>query len=153
MAIFSALVLLATGAQSAALWCTLKTKGNPLFLQEFYLGTGFYSLVSFIFIGQLFLLWLAMSGREQHSFEYYDQLVKRRASADEAGKEYVESYRHLREHGNAFFIVLLEFLLGSVLFYSSLPWGVVLMLWILPAVGVWYFGTRLESRNFNQSSQ
>jgi len=146
--IFSALVLVISGAQSFVLWSVLKIVGNPWPPQEFYTGTVVLFFVSLIFIGQLFLLWLSMSGRENYSFEYYDQLVKRRASVDAAGSEYVESYRHLREHGNAFFIALLELLLGAALFYSPVPWGIVLMLWILPAAGVWFFGTLLESRSF-----
>lgn len=146
--IFSVLVLALSGAQGAVLWSALEIKGDPWVSQEFYAGTAFLFLVSLIFVGQLFLLWLSMSGRENHSFEYYDQLVKRRASTDAAGSEYVESYRHLREHGNAFFITLLELLLGAALFYSPVPWGIVLMLWIFPAAGVWFFGTLLESRNF-----
>ena len=63
-------------------------------------------------------------------------------------QKYVESYRHLREHGNAFFIALLELLLGVALFYSPVPWGVILMLWIFPTAGVWLFGTLLDNRNF-----
>lgn len=145
---FSALVLIVSGAQGVVLWLALRIKGNPWVSQDFYAGTAFLLFVSIIFVGQLFLLWLAMSGREQHAFEYYDQLVQRRASASAAGNEYVESYRHLREHGNAFFIALLELLLGAALFYSPVPWAVILMLWIFPAAGVWLFGTLLESRNF-----
>lgn len=148
IAFLSALVLAASGAQGYVLWLALSIKGNPWVSQDFYAGTTFLLFVSIIFVGQLFLLWLAMSGREQHAFEYYDQLVKRRASASNAGNEYVESYRHLREHGNAFFIALLELLLGAALFYSPVPWAVILMLWIFPAAGVWLFGTLLESRNF-----
>lgn len=145
---FLVLVSLVAGAQVRVLWIAINTKGNPWLSQDFYAGAVFLSLVSFIFVGQIFLLWLSMSGREQHSFEYYDQLVKRRASTDAAGTEYIESYRHLREHGNAFFIALLELLLGAALFYSPVPWAIVLMLWILPAAGIWFFATLLESRKF-----
>ncbi|MDX8129988.1 hypothetical protein QLH52_22040 [Methylomonas sp. OY6] len=146
--IFTSLVLTVSGALTWTLWSALNVIVNPWYSQEFYAGTAFLSLVSLIFVGQLFLLWMAMSGREQHSFEYYDQLVKKRADAKSAGIEYVESYRHLREHGNAFFIALLELLLGAALFYSPVSWGVVVMLWIFPAAGIWLFGTLLESRNF-----
>jgi hypothetical protein len=89
-----------------------------------------------------------LSGRETKAFDYYHDLTKKRAQATAAGKEYIESYRHLREHGNAFFIALLELLLGAALFYSPVSWAVVLMLWITPAAGVWFFGTFLESREF-----
>lgn len=145
---FVGLVLVASGAQSYVLWRALQIKGNPWLSHDFYAGSTFLFFVSLIFIGQLFLLWLSLSGRENNAFEYYDKLVKKRAAADEAGKEYIESYRHLREHGNAFFIALLELLLAAALFYSPVPWAVLLMLWIFPAAGVWFFGTCLENRNF-----
>lgn len=146
--IFSVIVLTLSSAQSYVLWLALRIKGDPWASHDFYAGTAFLFFVSFIFAGQLFLLWLSFSGREKNAFEYYDHLVKKRAATQGAGQEYMESYRHLREHGNAFFIVLLELLLGAALFYSPVPWAVLLMLWIFPAAGVWFFGTLLESRNF-----
>ena len=69
----------------------------------------------------------------------------------------VGSYRDLREHGNAFAIILLEMLFGAIL--SGLVHGmatvvypdyllpavlVVLGLWIGPAALVWAIATRLE---------
>lgn len=64
------------------------------------------------------------------------------------GVEYVTSYRHLREHGNAFLIVLFEGLLAYLLFSSpSLPVSALLLaLWTLPAAAVWLIATALESR-------
>lgn len=148
IAIFSIIILALFGAQSYALWLALKIKGDPFFSQDFYAGSAFLFLISLIFVGQLFLLWLSLSGREHNAFDYYDKLAKKRAEASKVGQEYVESYRHLREHGNAFLIVLLELLLGAALFYSPIPWAMLLMLWVFPAAGVWVFGTFLENRNF-----
>ncbi len=64
------------------------------------------------------------------------------------GIEYITSYRHLREHGNAFLIVLLEGLLAYALFHSPSRSCamVILALWLLPAATVWLVGTVLESR-------
>lgn len=64
------------------------------------------------------------------------------------GFEYVISYRHLREHGNAFLIVLLEVVLAYALFHSpSQMFAIVfLFLWLLPATAVWCLGIVLESR-------
>lgn len=64
------------------------------------------------------------------------------------GSEYVTSYRHLREHGNAFLIVLLEGLLAYTLLHSPsrVCAGIVLLLWLLPAASVWIIGTVLEAR-------
>lgn len=64
------------------------------------------------------------------------------------GAEYVTSYRHLREHGNAFMIVLLEGLLAYTLLHSPSRdcASLVLLLWLLPAASAWLIGTVLESR-------
>jgi hypothetical protein len=93
-------------------------------------------------------------------FRFYKRLAAHRKKD---GGELVESYRHLREHGNSFFIVFLEISLGVVLFQASklAPEGrcsegpalglvevylVVLVAWILPAVFVWLISTRFERR-------
>ena len=87
--------------------------------------------------------------------EFYRELATVRASTmpkkDEPptpGTEYVTSYRHLREHGNAFMIVLLEGLLAYTLLHSPSRAcaGVVLLLWLLPAASAWLIGSVLESR-------
>jgi len=69
------------------------------------------------------------------------------------GMEYLTSYRHLREHGNAFLIVLLEGLLAYTFFHSPSRSCamVILALWLLPAAAVWLLGTVLESRLVSKS--
>lgn len=146
--IFLVLIFVVAGGQSYALWVAMRMKGNPWVSHDFYMGSLCLFIVSIVFVGQLFLLWLSFTGREKNAFYYYDDLVTKRADANEAGREYIESYRHLREHGNAFFIAFLELLLGVALFYSPIPWAGLLFLWIFPAVGVWFFGTLLENRKF-----
>jgi len=146
--LFVVLILAIAGAQSYVLWDALKAKSNPGVLYDFYMGSVLLLIVSIIFIGQLFLLKASLCSRDRSSFKYYDKLAKKRALSSGTGKEYIESYRHLREHGNAFFIALLELLLGAALFYSPIPWGALLMLWIFPAAGVWLFGTFMENRSF-----
>lgn len=62
-----------------------------------------------------------------------------------------ESYRHLREHGNAFFIVILEILFLSAslsvfkLFGNHPFWPALLILWILPGAFVYFLGHRIEA--------
>lgn len=65
-----------------------------------------------------------------------------------SGNEYLTSYRHLREHGNAVLIVLLEGLLAYTLFHSPSRSCamIILTLWLFPAATVWLVGTALESR-------
>lgn len=60
--------------------------------------------------------------------------------------EYIESYRHMREHGNAYAILLAEFVLAFAV-AAAPSWYFVsglLVLWILPAAFVWFVGTWLE---------
>ncbi len=60
---------------------------------------------------------------------------------------YVESYKHLREHGNAFFIVILEIILGLMLYQIKTPELMIicLLIWIFPGALIWFFGNYLES--------
>lgn len=60
------------------------------------------------------------------------------------------SYRHLREHGNAYSVLLLEFMLGwclvwaiKVEVYLSVA---VIVAWVLPSAFVWVVGTNIEKR-------
>jgi hypothetical protein len=61
--------------------------------------------------------------------------------------EYVQTYKHLREHGNAFFIVVLEIILGLSLFQAKQPVDVIVILsvWVVPPVLIWFFANYLES--------
>jgi uncharacterized membrane protein (DUF485 family) len=71
------------------------------------------------------------------------------------------SYKHMREHGNSFAIVLLEVMLavllyavGSIGFQQPLtaankdafilPYVAVVILWVIPAALVWVVGTLFE---------
>ncbi len=92
---------------------------------------------------------------KQNSFEkitnYYWSLSSARASAAPQVQEYVESYRHLREHGNAFAIIIFE--LGFAMAAISVPslsmLAILLLLWVIPAAGVWMVGTVLETKLAN----
>jgi hypothetical protein len=94
--------------------------------------------------------------------KFYRQLAAARANAareksqpQTPGLEYITSYRHLREHGNAFMIVLLEGVLAYILVNSATQRCAVfvLALWLLPAATAWLFGTVLESRLVSKSLQ
>lgn len=65
-----------------------------------------------------------------------------------SGMEFITSCRHLREHGNAFLIVLLEGILAYALLHSPTKSCamIILAVWLLPAATVWLLGTVLESR-------
>ena len=98
---------------------------------------------------------IVFSKNNHNIYEYYKQLAEDRAKREKNDqvKEYVESYKHLREHGNAFFIVFMEIFLGVLLFF--LPKVAIICLiigWVLLAMSVWFIGTNLE-RKLNEYSQ
>ncbi|WP_411347113.1 hypothetical protein [Paenibacillus sp. WLX2291] len=58
-------------------------------------------------------------------------------------KEYIESYKHLREHGNAFGIIICEILLAAwLIFWNFSFWAV--FYWCLMGFSSWILGTYLE---------
>lgn len=98
-----------------------------------------------------------------HSTELYQFYAKLSARRKTASSDLTDSYRHLREHGNSFFIVFLEVVLAVVLLGAStlttqllgtvdaVSWAVIcnvtiIVLWVLPAAFVWVIGTVFERR-------
>lgn len=98
-------------------------------------------------------------------YEFYNRLTYTRTLGSEASlndvsnlpkknayiKEYVESYRHLREHGNAFGIIASEICFASwlILFNFSI---FSILLWCMLGFGAWILGVALEiklTRNHN----
>jgi len=83
---------------------------------------------------------------------FYEELARHRSGH----AEYVESYRHMREHGNSISIVLFELLLGFILWAlrpeSSQTVSVasvgrvvlILVIWLSPAALVCLIGSSLE---------
>ncbi len=100
----------------------------------------------------LFQFWVAARTiwQSKDLYAFYEKLSKARASSDSG--ELVESYRHLREHGNSVFILFLEILLGVALLWVSQNWAgqpmpaliLVLLAWVLPSVAVWLIATLFE---------
>ncbi|WP_236174949.1 hypothetical protein [Pseudomonas pseudonitroreducens] len=75
-------------------------------------------------------------------------------------KEFIESYRHLREHGNSAFIFFLELVLASLIYLSIKEStlsshaqlstvGIILAIWATPAILIHLLGQLLE-RRFSQ---
>ncbi|GAB4088574.1 hypothetical protein [Hydrogenophaga soli] len=85
----------------------------------------------------------------QKNFDFYKTLTLQR-NAEKTS--IVESYRHLREHGNSFLIVVFELLLAFVMFAISRAYGhmtglyllTTVFLWVLPAALIWFVGSKLE---------
>jgi len=79
----------------------------------------------------------------------YECLVDARSKQLEKSTEFVDTYRHLREHGNAFYIVLMELVLAMPLyiFAHSKNWVLFVVtvgLWLIPGAICWYLGNALE---------
>lgn len=95
-------------------------------------------------------------------YEGMKRLAKARGLNEDRGG-FIESYRHLREHGNSLFIVGLELVLGAALIglvrviendmnvhdklYECSRWGITLLIsWMLPGIAVWFLGSIVERR-------
>lgn len=79
--------------------------------------------------------------------DFYRRLVVQRRIDKKTGGEFVDSYRHLREHGNAKSIVLFEVILGFILSVarSKTEFVAFIVLWLLPSSLTWLIGNILES--------
>jgi hypothetical protein len=104
---------------------------------------------------QIGLVAITIFGRFSDVEEYYRKLASARSKAStkkdqpaSSGGEYVTSYRHLREHGNAFGILLLELVLAGALYelHDGKVMACWLVAWLFPAPVAWVIGTALESR-------
>lgn len=124
----------------------------------------FLGLMSFVWalimLSQILALWKTLCNSKEQ-YKYYERLSERRALAS---GDFLNSYRHLREHGNSFLIVMLEITMGMLLYAATLmfPTGsserdpvllaitpmLFILIWIFPAAGVWLVGTGLE-RHFS----
>lgn len=73
-------------------------------------------------------------------------------------KEFIDTYRHMREHGNSAFIFVLELILAAFCFcllkafwqesaeFKLSAIGILLSLWALPALSVHFLGQHIERR-------
>lgn len=133
-----------------AYWFLSPTQSFPIFWKS-----AVVFLFGMVLALQVVLLIRVFRNSSQQTIRYYRRLIERRERPGSA--QYVESYRHLREHGNSFFIVFFEFLLGLILFAfvnaDSVATStenvirnlfIVIFLWSMPASIVWFFGNKLE---------
>lgn len=99
--------------------------------------------------------------KSDEMYNFYKILAEKRIKAEKLG--FSDSYRHLREHGNSFLIVVLEIFLAVILLtisgiaendsgasmssgeYFQILFG-FLFLWMFPAACVWLIGTVFERR-------
>ncbi len=105
-------------------------------------------LLLLVTVIQVAMIVTAHGDRLKKILSFYSDLATARARKDASVNGYTESYRHLREHGNAVFIVCMEFVLAFVILAA--PRRAValfaLPIWILPSTYAWFIATFLESR-------
>ena len=83
--------------------------------------------------------------------QFYKELAALRAAKEPAvlgaRREYIESYRHMREHGNALLIIVMETILALALLQAPdvVAMLEMVLLWVLPASFAWFIGTTLEA--------
>ena len=114
--------------------------GNILLLSPYAVAVSF----------QFVLLYQILFGRNTRETvkRYYVALLKKRKELEES--EYIESYRHLREHGNSFCIVMFQIFFALAIWEiansRSLTFLVILFLfWVFPPSFIWFFGNVLEN--------
>ncbi|ADL55523.1 hypothetical protein Galf_1504 [Gallionella capsiferriformans ES-2] len=111
-------------------------------------------LFSFLLAFQIQILVSIFKTSWQKTIDYYSAIVKKRKEHE--GSSYIESYKHIREHGNSFLIVAFQFFLAIPIFvFVSQPTItsddsirhllIIVLLWVLPAATIWAFGNKLEN--------
>lgn len=106
------------------------------------------SLASLVLWGQCFAVGHILYYRKD-LYDFYKRLSEERAKKE--NQELVNSYRKLKDHGNAFMILFCEYALGVLLDWTnSLEQGsnyanfILLLLWIMPSAAIWLGATNIE---------
>lgn len=115
-----------------------------------------FFLASIALWGQYYIVIRAAYNRKK-IYSFYKKLSQKRMNEE---SDIVESYKHLREHGNAFMIIVCEMILGILLYISSdlnlvfyketiltnsfSPILIIFILWVYPPASTWAVGTYLE---------
>lgn len=117
------------------------------------MATGLVAILAYlVLVIQAVPLFFVFLNHSEGLARYYQKLssIRSKETTDPSIREYVESYRHLREHGNAFLIVVFEIVLAICLW--NLPRdalqvsaSAVVTVWVLPGSIVWFIGTALEN--------
>jgi len=113
----------------------------------------FYFTITCILIWAQYLAIFYTMENSENLFKFYENLADKRAKAK---SDFIDSYKHLREHGNSFLIVFMEILLALALetvtpFQNTNAYIMIIILWIMPAAGVWFVGTSIERKLADRS--
>ena len=142
---------------------------NKIYLFLFFGGAAVLSFIVAIYYSKLFtrpfiavflymivvllesaLVVFAIFFKSDELYYFYKKLTVARGRQGPGG--YIESYRHMREHGNSILIVPLEVILGAAIIYIpnliNLEKHMIILgllsLWIVPAGLVWFVSNILE---------
>ncbi len=113
-----------------------------------------FSLYTFIITFELVTIIQIFKTSWSETIGYYHAIISKRVVPKNS--EYIESYKHIREHGNSFFIVFLEILLALPIYQfvsksgvshtdSVLNLTLIILFWVTPATLIWFFGNKLEN--------
>lgn len=115
---------------------------------------GAWSAYLLLVFFQLQIILNIFNSRWKMVVRYYKKIIKRREDPDNSG--YVESYKHMREHGNSFLIVIFQMLLALPLYILACAPDIapattiknlfiILLFWTIPAAFIWAFATKIEN--------
>lgn len=107
-----------------------------------------WGLLGLILVPQVLLLRHASKSHFSATTKFYERLVEARFDDWRQKRDFVDSYRHLREHGNAMSIVLMEIVFGLIIanVENRAELIVAVVLWIVPAAYCWLAATIVEAR-------
>ncbi len=136
-----ALIALLSTAFGLVAYCVMKIDGS------LFHGMSMIPVVMVLAL-QLVLIGSAARNRFARVTAYSFQTASERAVARPYVAEYVESYRHLREHGNSFMLVILVilFTMATLSLRNLQQVAILVFVWIAPAALTWLLGMLLESR-------
>jgi hypothetical protein len=145
--------ILAVPLASTAFFYFVVVPGNPK--REFF--TAVCALTTLLLWPQYLVIGVTLF-KSKELYVFYQKLANKRSKATGG---ITDSYKHMREHGNSFAIVLLEVMLALILYAVGslwspavlvaggkdafvLPYLAVVLLWVVPAALVWMVGTLFE---------
>lgn len=133
--------------------------GVPVCILAFWDLTFAQVLALFVYVVviviQLIVLVYVLGAKWGVAIEYFQRIVDKRGNSGYAG--YVESYRHLREHGNSFLIVVFQVFLAFPIYVFVCAWGggdpfdsvrhlfLLVLVWVTPGAFVWLYATKIEN--------
>ncbi|WP_202371065.1 hypothetical protein [Pseudomonas sp. MWU318] len=116
--------------------------------------TGALTAYLILVLLQLQIVTRIISGSWSIAITFYTAIIDKRKEPKHA--EYIESYRHMREHGNSFLIVIFQMLLAVPLYILAcspeLPATtsitnlfMIIFFWTVPAAFIWAYATKIEN--------